>query len=300
MKKNLEIIFTSDIHGHIFPVDYAAGKPEESGLLNMAHQVKKGADTLILDGGDSLQGTPLSQYYIAHRQEYPLHPVAEAFNALGCDYFTLGNHDFNFGYEVLRDYLKAMKARCVCANVIDKRGELELIPDAVHVMENGLRVGITGIVTDYVMIWEQPGNLEHITVTDAFEAARREYEKLKDICDITICIYHGGFERDLQTGQLLAESRENVACQMAEELGYDILLTGHQHMMVEGVNLAGTYAVQPPANATYFMRLNLEWTESDGSAEEPCGSRDKDTKPESVRRPDTLYFQRRTNRRCSW
>ena len=109
MKKSLEIIFTSDIHGHVFPVDYPSGKPECSGLLNMAHQVKKGKNTLVLDGGDSLQGTPLSQYYIAHREEYPFHPVAEAFRALGCDYFTLGNHDFNFGYETLKDYVDAMR-----------------------------------------------------------------------------------------------------------------------------------------------------------------------------------------------
>ena len=69
MEKVLEIIFTSDIHGHVFPVDYPSNRPEASGLLNMACQVKKGKNMLVLDGGDSLQGTPLSQYYIAHRED---------------------------------------------------------------------------------------------------------------------------------------------------------------------------------------------------------------------------------------
>ncbi len=68
----------------------------------------------MLDGGDSLQGTPLVQYYLAHADEFPHHPVAEAFNAMGCDYFTLGNHDFNFGYDALHAYLCAMDA-CACA-----------------------------------------------------------------------------------------------------------------------------------------------------------------------------------------
>ncbi len=108
MEKTFQIYFTSDTHGHIFPVNYASNRPEASGLLALAAQIEKDGDTLVLDGGDSLQGTPLTQYYLEHRGEWDIHPVAAAFNALGLDYFTLGNHDFNFGYEALRDYLRAM------------------------------------------------------------------------------------------------------------------------------------------------------------------------------------------------
>ena len=108
MEKTVQIYYTSDTHGHIFPVNYAAGCPENSGLLNLDAQVEKDGNTLVLDGGDSLQGTPLTQYYLEHRGQWPIHPVAAAFNAMGLDYFTLGNHDFNFGYEALRDYLRAM------------------------------------------------------------------------------------------------------------------------------------------------------------------------------------------------
>lgn len=301
MKKSLEIIFTSDIHGHVFPVDYPSGKPECSGLLNMAHQVKKGKNTLVLDGGDSLQGTPLSQYYIAHREEYPFHPVAEAFRALGCDYFTLGNHDFNFGYETLRDYVDAMRgvrqgacrdtcggtrqgmckgarrgthwgtcrkedepeagarpARCLCANVEDLRGELGIEKTAVHILENGLRVGITGIVTDYVNVWEQPQNLSGLRITDAFEAAKEACAELKAQCDFCICIYHGGYEEDLETGRLLTAGGENIACKIARELDFDLLLTGHQHMKTDGRWLHGTYTLQPPANARCYARV---WAE---------------------------------------
>ena len=107
MEKTVQIYYTSDTHGHIFPVNYASNCPEHSGLLNLAAQVEKDGNTLVLDGGDSLQGTPLTQYYLEHCKKWPIHPVAAAFNAMGLDYFTLGNHDFNFGYEALRDYLQA-------------------------------------------------------------------------------------------------------------------------------------------------------------------------------------------------
>ena len=85
MSKEFTIYYTSDTHGHIFPVNYAANCAEDGGLLNLAHKVKKGRNTLVLDGGDSLQGTPLTQYYLENRSVWPVHPVAAAFNAMGLD-----------------------------------------------------------------------------------------------------------------------------------------------------------------------------------------------------------------------
>ena len=154
MEKTVQIYYTSDTHGHIFPIDYAANCSQNSGLLNMAVQIEKDGNTLVLDGGDSLQGTPLTQYYLENRGRWPIHPVAATFNAMGLDYFTLGNHDFNFGYEALRDYLRAMDGVCLCANVEDLGGELPICPWTVHTLANGLRVGITGVVTDFVNVWE--------------------------------------------------------------------------------------------------------------------------------------------------
>ena len=259
MEKTFQIYYTSDTHGHVFPVNYASNSPENAGLLNLAAQVEKDGNTLVLDGGDALQGTPLTQYYLEHRGEWPIHPVAAAFNAMGLDYFTLGNHDFNFGYEALREYLEAMDGRCLCANVEDLGGQLPIRPWTVHTLSNGLRVGITGVVTDFVNIWEQPQNLTQLRITDAFQAARAACTALAPLCDVRVCIYHGGFEEDLATGQLLSDSGENIACEIARELDFDLLLTGHQHMAVEGVNLSGTYAVQPPANAGQFLHISGKW-----------------------------------------
>ena len=206
-----------------------------------------------------MQGTPLTQYYLEHRDQWPVHPVAAAFNAMGLDYFTLGNHDFNFGYEALRDYLWAMDGVCLCTNVEDLGGELRIRPWAVHTLANGLRMGLTGVVTDFVNVWEQPQNLEKIRVTDAFQAARATCAALRDQCDVCVCIYHGGFEEELETGRMLSDSGENLACRIARELDFDLLLTGHQHMAVEGVELSGTWAVQPPANAGQFLRITGQW-----------------------------------------
>ena len=105
-------------------------------------------------------------------------------------------------------------------------------------------------------VWEQPQNLEKMRITDAFEAAKLALQQLAPLCDLSVCIYHGGFEEELDTGRVLSDSGENIACRIARELDYDLLLTGHQHMAVEGVELGGTYSVQPPANAGEYLLLN--------------------------------------------
>lgn len=276
MEKSFKIYYTSDTHGHVFPVDYATNKTVPTGLINMASQIKKDGDTLVLDGGDSLQGTPLIHYYLENYLKHPgdfaqllnrpatpgdfcFHPVAEAFNYMGLDYFTLGNHDFNFGYEAIRDYLLNMHATCICANVEDHTGELGIRPYIVHTLSNGLRIGITGVVTSFVNIWDGGEHLSRIKVADDFKAVREICRILKPQCDVCVCIYHGGYEEDLKTGKLLQTSGENLACKIARELDFDLLLTGHQHIPVEGMSLYGTYTLQPPANGGKFFYISGKW-----------------------------------------
>ena len=256
----MKIIFTSDTHGNLYAFNYAKNMPEAIGLFGVASLIDKDENTLVLDGGDSLQGTPLMTYYLEHHDEYDFHPMAEGFNAMGLDYYTLGNHDFNFGYEAIADYVKEMKATLICANVEDKGGELNIHKNVVHVMPDGTRVGITAAVTGFVNVWEQKSNLEKLVVSDPVEALKEQYEELKEKSDITIAIYHGGFEENLETGALLSETAENQACKISREMDYDILLTGHQHIAVEGINIEGTYGVQPPARAAKFCELDVEKT----------------------------------------
>lgn len=176
-------------------------------------------------------------------------------NRCGYDYVTLGNHDFNFGTDYLGSYLGNLNARCVCENVSAKNGCAPLYPARVHTLENGLRVGIVGIVTDYVNIWERPEHIASIRISDPIPAAAAALEKLKSISDVTLCIYHGGFERDLATGRVLSATHENVAYRICQELDFDILLTGHQHMSVPGQTLFGTFVVQPSDRGQEFIRV---------------------------------------------
>lgn len=256
MTKKFDIYFTSDCHGKIMPVDYASGERKACGLLNLSEQIEKSGNTLVLDGGDNLQGTPLMTYYLEHASSFSFHPCAEGFNACGLDAYTLGNHDFNFDYDAISAFAGAMKADLICANVEDLGGKLSIKKWEIRTLENGLRIGLTGAVTGHVNVWEKKEHLKKLRVTDPVSALKEALDEMKDLCDVTVCIYHGGYEEAMDgSHKLLSDSTENQACRIARETSFDILLTGHQHMAVEGLDLYGTWTVQPPANAEKFIHL---------------------------------------------
>ena len=257
MEKKLRIYFTSDIHGYLFPVDYGTGNKKEAGLLSCINNYKKDGNTLIIDGGDTIQGSPFTLY--SHRLELAVHPIAAALNQGDYDYITLGNHDFNYGQAHLKHYLNTLNAKCLCANV---EGDLPIMPTDIKVLENGLKIGIVGIVTDWVNLWERPQHIENLVISDPFEAAKKALESLKGQVDVTVCVYHGGFECDLETDELLKDTTENIGSKICRELDFDLLLTGHQHMPLEGRLVNGTYVVQPQANATHYLHIEGVMTET--------------------------------------
>lgn len=256
----LTIYFTSDTHGYLYPNNFADTKPRSMGLLSM--QFPKDANTLIIDGGDTIQGSPLTYFCKLSQRELP---IAQAMNDRGYDYVTLGNHDFNNGYDYLKRHLDELNAKCLCANVHDLRGELPISAAAVHVLGNGLRVGLIGLVTDWVNRWEKRENLTELSVTDPLAAAREAIAKLD--ADILVGIYHGGIERDLQTGRLLSHTDENIACRLCEELKLDLLLTGHQHIPMVNQSWNGVHIAQTPCNAVSYVKVTLE---DDGFHSELC------------------------------
>ena len=221
------------------------------GLLSM--RFPKDENTLIIDGGDMLQGSPLTYY--GHSCGVDL-PMARAMNERGYDYVTLGNHDFNYGRENLEKDLRELKAQCLCANVKYLRGQLPIFPCTVHVLGNGLRVGLVGLVTDWIHRWEKPENLTDLRIESPLACAKEAVDSLR--CDVLIGIYHGGIERDPETGELLSTTDENIACRLCEEIPFDLLLTGHQHIPLAGARWRNTYLVQTPCNATAYIRVEMD------------------------------------------
>ena len=274
MDKTLSIRFTSDTHGYLFPTNYADQQERAMGLMKLAAEFPHDGNTLILDGGDTIQGSPLTNFF--HRlppeerqrclttSAHGCHPIAAMMNLAGYQFVTLGNHDFNYGIDALADYLNDLDALCLCCNIRDRDGLLPIAPYAVHQLQNGLRIGIVGACTHYVTRWEAPKTVEQLVIEEPLPACARALEAMRGQCDVTVLVYHGGFECDLTTGTPLTDSRENEACRICRELDFDLVLTGHQHMRVDGVRFGHSYAVQPGYRAPHACAVTVTVHE-DGS-----------------------------------
>ena len=207
MARTLTIRYTSDTHGYLYPTNYADMQDRPMGLMKLAGEYPHDGNTLIIDGGDTIQGSPLTNLYQRLSPEekaaclsedtYGTHPIAAMMNLAGYQFVTLGNHDFNYGVDALMDYLTNLDALCLCANIRDREGRLPIAPYAVHRLENGLRIGLVGVCTHFVRRWENPKTVEKLVIEEPIPAAKAALDAVKPLCDVTVLIYHGGFECDL-------------------------------------------------------------------------------------------------------
>ncbi len=261
----LKIIHTSDLHGYFFPTDYLDREEKNTGYLSLLNNIAKDDHTILTDGGDILQGSSFA-YYVKENLSSEI--IADIMQNV--DYYTLGNHDFNYGYDYLKTYVKNMKGKLVCANVIDKTGRIKFEPYAIKEIA-GYKIGLAGVVTDWVNLWERKENLVNFEVTDAFEGAKRALDGLKkENTDFNILIYHGGYEIDLESGKKLSETTENIGGRLAKELDFNLILAGHQHMEIAAY-IGKTLAIETPANGSKaaLVEVDLATKEMTASFIEP-------------------------------
>ena len=249
----MKVYYTSDTHSYIFPTDYIHPGTRDMGYAHLASAFEPGS--VVIDGGDVLQGSPVIRY--SRRNGMGALPSALCFNAAHLDVFVPGNHDFDFGYDMLLSFISSLSAVTVAANVSDERGLLPVLPHVV-IERDGVRLFITGAVTDYVNVWDGK-MLSGLKITDSVEALRREAEAMRAIDhDWSICVYHGGSGNE--TGVL----RENRADEIAE-LGFDYLLTGHQHQVIQPHRQGSSIVLQAGCRGEWAGELTLG---SDGSHSE--------------------------------
>ncbi len=164
--KKLKIYFTSDLHGYVYPTDYIEKDKKNIGLLNIISNLQKDDNTLIIDGGDTIQGSPFTNFLSGY--EFDVHPMVDIMNFAGYDYVTLGNHDFNYGKDYLKKYINNLNGKCLCCNVTSD--EINILPFDIKTLGNGLKVGIMGFTTDFINRWERKENIENITINDTFSS----------------------------------------------------------------------------------------------------------------------------------
>ncbi len=257
---------TSDLHGFILPGSYATRSGVPYGLARTASIIKEirrtYPHTLLIDNGDCLQGTPLTYYHAKVNSLLP-NPVIYRLNELRYDAAVPGNHEFNYGLSYLRNAVEASDFPWLSANIVDAAtGQPAFgMPYRVYEMENGVRIGVLGLTTSYIPAWEQPQHITGLLFEDPVSTAQKWVSVMRTVekADIIVVSYHGGFERDPETG-LPTEplTGENVGYALCEQVeGIDVLLTGHQHRAIENCSIHGVCVVQPGNEGRYLGKITL-------------------------------------------
>jgi 2',3'-cyclic-nucleotide 2'-phosphodiesterase/3'-nucleotidase len=266
--QRLTLLHTSDLHGQVLPFDDARSLPADGSLVQVASivtEIRRSADhpVLVLDSGDTIQGTPLEQFVHVRWREPS--PTIDAMNLIGYDAMAVGNHDFNFGLEALRRAEAQAAFPFLSANAVDERSGAPAFPP-FRVFEIGpVRVGVLGLVTSNIPGWESPENYRGLRFDPMAAAARRWVSVLRgrERCDLVVVLAHTGFERDPASGQTDDSAYENFAWRLTGVPGIDVLLVGHSHREIAPRRVNGVIVAQPLARARVVTRIDL-WMEPDG------------------------------------
>lgn len=251
----MRIVYTSDVHSYLFPTTYYEKGERNVGLMRIAESFEKDDDTVVVDGGDTIQGSALSKY-VFDRNIRPF-PQAQVFKRMGLDIAVPGNHDFNYGYGVFSEFFTETAATILCANLEDRTGRLDIRRHLILEDSSGLRVGFIGAVTDYVNVWERRENLENFVISPVIESVSRELDNIRDCVDYTVLVYHGGFECSLDDGRVLSQTSENQAYEICSKLSFDLVLTAHQHMAIPFRKVGNSYTMQCPSNGAMYACITL-------------------------------------------
>lgn len=272
---------TSDLHGNVFNWDYLANREydndrhDDVGLAKIASLVeqvraRRGRDnTLLIDAGDTIQGTPLAYYFarVEPISRTRTHPMAVAMNHIGFDAAAVGNHEFNYGIPLLREFQRQLDFQLLGANVVDATtGEQVFPPYVIRTVQltgapAPIRVGILGLTNPGVAIWDREHVEGRMTFSGLVEQGRVWVPTMRAAgADVVVVAAHSGVETSSSYGDALPWP-ENAATLLAEQVpGIDAILAGHQHLEIPErlvTNHATGRRVVLSAPACWGARLSL-------------------------------------------
>jgi len=261
--QRITVLHTSDLHGHVLPFDDARNRPANGSLAQvatLAEQIRSGSDhpVLLLDSGDTIQGTPFEQFVHVRWREPS--PTIAAMNLIGYQAMAVGNHEYNFGLDVLHRSVKQARFPFLSANTIDIATGKPAFEPYLVLQSGKVRVGVLGLTTPRIPGWEMPEHYRGLRFEPMDSAARKWVPVLrqKERCDLVIVLAHTGFERNLKTGESNGTAGENFAWRLTEVPGIDLLLTGHTHRDIPPRLMHGMIVSQPSSFARRLTRIDLD------------------------------------------
>lgn len=250
-QKELVILHTNDTHSRIEPLpDTDRNFPGKGGVVRRATYIdqvrKENKNVLLFDAGDFLQGTP---YFNLFKGKIEV----EAMNQMGYDAATLGNHEFDYGLEVLEKVARLAKFPIVSSNYDFSETVLNgLIKPYIILKREGVKIGVIGIgIQPNGLI--ASNNYKGVKYLDPVKTANIMAQMLRSEhnCDMVICISHLGHNPDLNMAELTK--------------GIDIIIGGHSHTFMKQPTLRknieenDVLVFQTNGRGIYVGRINVKF-----------------------------------------
>ena len=224
------IMHTNDIHGHLLP-DGVTG-----GSARIASIVREMRPNLMLDAGDLFTGTPIADLSGGRS-------TIEVMNAIGYDAVALGNHEFDYGIDVLRQRMAQANFQFLSANV---GGPLEDLHDGAIFSSAGIQFGVVGLSTEELKTTTHPRNLGLIEVRDIVESLEETISRMWDRVDFLIVLGH------------LTPAEEIRVAQAFPEIG--LIIGGHSHQeLTEPIFVGETMIVRTGHYGQWIGRIDIEF-----------------------------------------
>ena len=208
----INLLYTSDIHGHLQPWDNAPGDRlgGMATLAGLVNQIRaETPDVLLVDAGDTWHGTPLSN---DSRGEL----MVQVLNQIGYQAWVPGNHDFDQGQANLVQRIGEMQFAPLAANLAVGDQPWDKVKPATVITVGGMRVGVLGLATPQTPDITKRSAVAGLQFRDPVEVARSEVPRLRAESDLVVVLSHLGYAGD----QALA----------AAVPGIDLIVGGHWHI----------------------------------------------------------------------
>ncbi len=243
--KTVTTLVTADIHGHISPYKPSGAKYFIGGMAKMVEYVKnmreRQSNLLMLDIGDAPYNTNVANLFEGE-------PVMRLMNLMGYDAMVLGNHDFDFPFNVMERNSTIANFPFLSANTYHNAGYPDFLSPYVFVDVDGIVFAIVGLTDDSSAWYTHPKNVEGITFMDHFQAARKYVDEVREYADVVIGLVHCHGDNG------------KIAQQVP---GFDFVLGGGNDIVAFPKKMGDSYLVSAGKHAEMIAQLNMNFWNDD-------------------------------------